>query len=104
MAFVIVALFVSALSRAWVVAGIRHRSPHTSTDPETLPNIRVHAIQAAVQPYRLELALLDPQVARERWIVAAHLVDEPLCVLAPDERLDGVSEWEVGRGRRLRPA
>ena len=29
MAFVIVALFVSALSRAWVVAGIGHRSPHT---------------------------------------------------------------------------
>jgi hypothetical protein len=27
MAFVIVALFVSALSRAWVVAGIGHRSP-----------------------------------------------------------------------------
>jgi hypothetical protein len=26
-AFVIVALFVSALSRAWVVAGIGHRSP-----------------------------------------------------------------------------
>ena len=29
MTFAIVALFVSALSRAWVVAGIGHRSPHT---------------------------------------------------------------------------
>jgi hypothetical protein len=31
MAFVIVALFVSALSRAWVVAGIGHRSPRVDT-------------------------------------------------------------------------
>ena len=38
-----------------------------------------------VQPAPLQLALLDPQVAREVGIVAANLLDEPLCVLAPDE-------------------
>jgi hypothetical protein len=30
-------------------------------------------------------------------IVAANLLDEPLRVLAPDERLDGVAEREAGR-------
>jgi hypothetical protein len=40
--------------------------------------------------------LLDPQVAREFEIVAAHLLDEALRVLAPDDRLDGVAE-RLGR-------
>jgi hypothetical protein len=38
------------------------------------------------------IALLDPQIAREPWIVAAHVLDEPLSLLAPDERLDGVTK------------
>ena len=46
--------------------------------------------------------ILDPQVARELGIVAAHLLDEPLGVLAPHERLDGIPERVVGAtsGRR----
>jgi hypothetical protein len=48
-----------------------------------------------VQPARLELPLLDPQVAGELGLVVSHLLDEPLRVLAADERLDGVAE----RGR-----
>ena len=44
-------------------------------------------------PARLELALLDPQVAGEIGVGAAHhLGDEPLCILAPHERLDGVAK------------
>jgi len=39
----------------------------------------------SVQPARLELALPDPQVARELGIVAAHFLDESLSVFAPDE-------------------
>ena len=34
-----------------------------------------------VQPARLELALLDPQVARELGIVAPHVLDETLAAL-----------------------
>jgi hypothetical protein len=49
------------------------------------------------QPARLQLALLDPQVARDRRIVAAHLLDAALGVLAADERLDGITEREVER-------
>ena len=48
-----------------------------------------------VQPARLKLALLDPQLRRDPRIVAAHLLDEPLRVLAPDEHLECVTEWEV---------
>jgi hypothetical protein len=36
---------------------------------------------------RLELALLDPQVAREVQIVGAHPNDDALGVLTPDEDL-----------------
>jgi hypothetical protein len=35
-------------------------------------------------------------VASELGIVAAHVRDEPLRVLAPDERLDGVAERRLG--------
>jgi hypothetical protein len=49
-----------------------------------------------VQPARLELALVDPQVRRELGIVATHLIDETLGVLAAAERLDGVTERVVG--------
>ncbi len=45
---------------------------------------------------RLDLPLLDPQVARELGIVAANLLDEALGVLAANERLDGVAERVVG--------
>jgi hypothetical protein len=47
-------------------------------------------------PARLELPLLDPQVACEFGIVAPHLLNEALGILAANERLDGVAE----RGRR----
>jgi hypothetical protein len=42
-----------------------------------------------------ELALLDPQVAREVGIVTVYLLDGPLGVLAANERLDGVPESVV---------
>ena len=42
-------------------------------------------------------ALLDPQVARELGIVAAHHLDEALGVLAADERLDGLAERVAAR-------
>jgi hypothetical protein len=42
---------------------------------------------ASVRPARLQLPLLDPQVARELGIVPAHLLDETLRVLAADEGL-----------------
>jgi hypothetical protein len=41
----------------------------------------------ALKPER-SMALLDPQVARELGMVATDLCDEPLRVLASDERLD----------------
>ena len=49
-----------------------------------------------VQPARLELSLLDPQLRRELGIVAAYLLDEALGVLAADERLDRVTERVIG--------
>ena len=50
-----------------------------------------------VQPARLELLLLDPQLRRHLGLVAPHLLDEPLGVLAPDEHLELDAEREVGR-------
>lgn len=44
------------------------------------------------QPARLELTLLDPQVARGLGIVAVYVFDKTLRVLAADERLDGVAK------------
>ena len=44
-----------------------------------------------VQPARLELALLDPQLRRDLGIVSAHLLDEPLSVGAPIEKRKGRS-------------
>ena len=49
-----------------------------------------------VQPARLELALLDPQLRRDLRVVAPHLLDEVLCVLAADEHLELDAEREVG--------
>ena len=49
----------------------------------------------SVQPARLELALLDPQVPRQLWVVSAHFCDKTLGVLATNERLDGVAERMV---------
>ena len=57
-----------------------------------------------VQPARLELALLDPQLRRHLVIVAAHLLDEPLGVLEADERLDRVAEREVAPERTEAPS
>jgi hypothetical protein len=48
------------------------------------------------EPARLQLPLLDPQVARNLGIVAANLFDEPVGVLAADERLDRVPERKSG--------
>ena len=53
---------------------------------------------ATSSPARLQLPLLDPQVARELGIVAADLPDEALGVLVAEERLDGVSERVVEAG------
>jgi len=39
--------------------------------------------------------LLNPQVTRQLGIIASHLIDEALSVLASDERLDGVAERVV---------
>ena len=55
-------------------------------------NERVARSPNLVRPARLKLALLNPQALRKVGIVAAHLLDEPLRVLAPDERLDSVPE------------
>ena len=60
-------------------------------------SLAVIRFELLVQPARLELSLLDPQVLRELGIVITHLFDEALGVLAADERLDGVAQWEVGR-------
>jgi hypothetical protein len=40
-------------------------------------------VRELVQPARLELPLLDPQVAHELGMDAAHLLDEALRILAP---------------------
>jgi hypothetical protein len=50
-----------------------------------------------VQPARLELALLDPQVGSKVRIIAANRLDEVLCMLSMDKGVDGVAEQ---RGRR----
>ena len=55
------------------------------------------AYSPLVQRTRLELPLLDPQFRRDLGIVAAHLLDEALRVLAPDEHLELDAEREVGR-------
>jgi hypothetical protein len=49
-----------------------------------------------VQPTGLELPLLNPQLRRDLGIVATHVRDEPLRVLARDEHLDRIAEREVG--------
>jgi hypothetical protein len=45
-------------------------------------------VSRLVQPTRIDLALLDPQLRGDLWIVATHLLDEPHSVLAPDEHLE----------------
>ena len=45
-----------------------------------------------VPPTSLQLALLDPEIARELGIVAPDLGEEALGVLTADEGLDGVAE------------
>jgi hypothetical protein len=60
----------------------------------------------SVQPARLELPLLDPQVARELGIVASNLLDESLGV-ATGRKLEppDVSTGGTPTGnQRLRPA
>ena len=46
---------------------------------------------------RKQLPLLDPQPRREYRLIAPYLLDEALGILAPDERLDCVTEREVAR-------
>ena len=57
---------------------------------------------SASQPANaIQSSLLDPQLLGDRWIVPAHLLDEPLGVLAADEDLDdGRSLARAARGRR----
>jgi hypothetical protein len=43
----------------------------------------------------VELALDDAKVAGELGVIASHLVEEPLGVLAPDQHLDRVPERMV---------
>ena len=64
-----------------------------------MPRVRQHRVDGRrlVQPARVEFTLLDPKLCCERGIVAAHLLDEPLGVLAADEGLDRVTEREVRR-------
>jgi hypothetical protein len=47
-------------------------------------------------PAGLELALLEPEVARELRLVVVDLLDEALSVLAPYEQLDSLAEWVLG--------
>ena len=49
-----------------------------------------------VPPARLELPLLDPQVARKIEIVAAKLLDETLRVLVSDEHLSSTPSGKSG--------
>ena len=44
-----------------------------------------------------ELPLLDPELRCHLGIVAAHLLDEPLRVLAADVHVERVAQREVGR-------
>jgi hypothetical protein len=46
-----------------------------------------------VQPARPELRLLDPQVTRELGVVAAHLLDEVVGVLATNVSIASPSGW-----------
>jgi hypothetical protein len=46
---------------------------------------------------RLKLALLDAQILRELRLVASHLLDEALGVLAADVDLERVAERELRR-------
>ena len=50
-----------------------------------------------VQPARVKLPLFDPELRRDLGIVAAHLFDEPLGVLASDEHLERIAEREDRR-------
>jgi len=52
---------------------------------------------ASVQPARLKLALLDPQLRREVGVVATSLLDEALRVLTQAEDLEGVHRRTLGR-------
>ena len=54
------------------------------------------ATTARGEPARLKLPLHDSQPRRDLGIVAAHLLDKPLGVLAADEHLDRVTDREVG--------
>ena len=57
-----------------------------------------------VQPARLEVALLDPQLRRNLGIVAAHLPDEALGVFAADEHLTSTPSGKLGERARQRAA
>jgi hypothetical protein len=50
-----------------------------------------------VQPARPELRLLDPQVTRELGVVAAHLLDEVVGVLATNVSIASPSVTSVSR-------
>lgn len=54
------------------------RGSRTPTTASHLPN------RGLVQPARLHLPLLDPQIRRHLGLVAAYFVDEALGILAAD--------------------
>ena len=55
-----------------------------------------------VHPPASQLALLDPQLRCHLGIVATHLLDEPLRVLAPNEHFELDAEGEIGRAKSFR--
>jgi hypothetical protein len=65
---------------AGVGDGHRDRSEQRSADAKV--------DRGLVVPANVELALLDPQILRHLWIVAANLLDEAVGVLATDEQLE----------------
>ena len=76
-------------------------SPSRGTaNPSNEPSQPIATQLALVQPATLQLALLDPQVAREVAIAAAYLLDEALGIFTSDEHLDGVAERVIGDERR----
>ena len=60
-------------------------------------SLAVIRFEPLVQPARLELSLLDPQLPRKLWLVAAYLLDELPGVPAPDEHPELDAKREVGR-------
>jgi hypothetical protein len=57
---------------------------------------RVFSASRLVQPASIQLPLLDPELLPDLGIVATHLLDEALGVLAANEDLERVTQRELG--------